>query len=120
MKRMIILVGIIMSLSLSSWAEDIIRMPVIDFNTADGWDYVFDIKTNKFDSVTLDCQSLANSMTFSNNGIVKNRVPFDMFTCEQMVSFLEQSKREDLPVCMSLDANNKELMISRETAEECI
>ena len=82
-------------------------------------DYVFEVKTNKFDKVILDCQSFITGMSFSNKGVEKSNVFLDMFMCDELVTFLQDSKRESLPVCIGLDDEYNELIISREVAE-CI
>ncbi len=77
-------------------------------------DYVFEVKTNKFDKVILDCQSFITGMNFSNGGVLDSDIYLDMFQCEEMVNFLQDSKKDNLPVCIGLDRDNQELIITRE------
>jgi hypothetical protein len=112
------MIGLLMSMTVVVSAGEIIKMPMQDLISTD-MDYVFEIKTNKFDKVVLDCQSFITGMSFSNGGVMKSDVYLDMFMCEEMVMFLQESKRDNLPVCIGLDGEYNELTISREV-EECI
>ncbi len=94
-------------------ASDIVRMPMNDIVSTD-MDYVFEVKTNKFDKVILDCQSFITGMNFSNAGVLDSDIYLDMFQCEEMVNFLKDSKSDNLPVCIGLDRDNQELLITRE------
>lgn len=117
MKKMIVLIGLLMSMT--AMADDIIKMPVQDFNPTPDMDYIYEIKTTKFDKVMLDCQSLVTGMTFSDKGQLKSNVYLDMFMCDELVTYLIESKKENLPVCIGLDAEYSELYITRETGDEC-
>lgn len=116
MKKLIVLIGIVSSFN--AFSNELIKMPMQDLVSTE-MEYVFEIKTNKFDKVILDCQSFITGMSFSNNGQMKSNVYLDMFLCEEMVNFLQESKSENLPVCIGLDQDNEELVISRET-DECV
>lgn len=118
MKKMISMIGLLMSMTVVATAGELIKMPMQDLVSTD-MDYVFEVKTNKFDKVVLDCQSFITGMSFANGGVEKNNVYLDMFMCEEMVNFLQESKRDQLPVCIGLDTDYNELVISRET-DECI
>ncbi|MBC7429347.1 MAG: hypothetical protein H7336_12085 [Bacteriovorax sp.] len=118
MKKMIVLIGIIMSVTTVS-AGEIVKMPLLDYSPTDGMDYVFNIKTTKFDKVILDCQSFITGMDFSNKEVLKSHVPLDMFMCEDLVKYLEDSKTNGEPVCIGLDDGNKELYFTRETGDDC-
>ena len=118
MKKMISMIGLLMSMTVVAEASELIKMPMQDLISTD-MDYVFEVKTNKFDKVVLDCQSFITGMSFSNGGVMKSDIYLDMFMCEEMVTFLQESKRDNLPVCIGLDVEYNELMISREV-EECI
>lgn len=118
MKKMISMIGLLMSMTVVATAGEIIKMPMQDLISTD-MDYVFEVKTTKFDKVVLDCQSFITGMSFSNGGVVKSDIYLDMFVCEEMVNFLSESKRDGLPVCIGLDSDYGELLITRET-DECI
>lgn len=118
MKKLIVLIGIVSSYSANAFSSELIKMPMQDLVSTE-LDYVFEIKTNKFDKVILDCQSFITGMSFSDKGQMKSNIYLDMFLCEEMVNFLQESKSENLPVCIGLDQENEELVISREV-DECI
>lgn len=119
MKKMIILVGFLMSAAASVSAGELNKMPVLDFTPTVGMDYIYEIKTTKFDQVILDCQSYITGINFSSGGEVKSNIYLDMLMCEEMVQYLSDSKRDNLPVCIGLDSEYGELYITRET-DECI
>jgi hypothetical protein len=118
MKKMIVFVGLLLSVS-TTMAGEVNKMPMQDLVKTENMDYVFEIKTTKFDKVILDCQSFITGMSFSNKGVEESNVYLDMFMCEDMVNFLTESKTNNEPVCIGLDSENKELTITRET-DECI
>lgn len=115
---MISMIGLMLSMTVVAQAGELIKMPMLDLVSTD-MDYVFEVKTNKFDKVILDCQSFITGMSFSNSGDVKSNIYLDMFMCEEMVTFLQESKRDKLPVCIGLDTEYQSLEISREV-DECI
>lgn len=118
MKKMISMIGLLMSMTVVASAGELIKMPMQDLVSTD-MDYAFEVKTTKFDKVVLDCQSFITGMSFSNGGVLKSNIYLDMFLCEEMANFLQESKRDQLPVCIGLDDENQELVITRET-DECI
>ena len=118
MKKLISMIGLIASMTVVASAGELQKMPMQDLIETE-MIYVFEIKTTKFDKVILDCQSFITGMSFSNDGVEKSNVYLDMFQCDELVTFLQDSKRDDLPVCIGLDDEYNELIISREVAE-CI
>ena len=58
-------------------------------------------------------------MSFSNAGVLNSNIYIDMFMCEEMVNFLSESKKENLPVCIGLDDDNQELQITRDEGDDC-
>lgn len=118
MKKMISMIGLLVSMTVVAKAGELIKMPMQDLVSTD-MDYVFEVKTNKFDKVILDCQSFITGMSFSNGGVMKSDVYLDMFMCEEMVTFFQESKRDNLPVCIGLDDEYQQLVITREV-DECI
>ena len=118
MKKMIVLIGLLMSIASVVHAGEIIKMPMQDFVATPDMDYVYDIKTTKFDKVILDCQSFITGISFSDEGVLKSNVYLDMFMCEDLVQFLGNSKKNEEPVCIGLDNEAQEIYISRET-DEC-
>lgn len=116
MKKMIVLVGLF--ISMNAFSSDIIKMPMNDFVGTD-MDAVFEYKTNKFDKVLLDCQSLRMGMSFTKNGVTESDIYLNEKMCTAMFDFFFESKQENLPVCVGLDMDNNEILITRET-DECI
>ena len=112
------MIGLLLSMTVVAKGGELIKMPMQDLVSTD-MDYVFEVKTNKFDKVVLDCQSFITGMSFSNGGEMKSNIYLDMFMCEEMVTFLQESKRDNLPVCIGLDDEYQELVITREV-DECI
>lgn len=119
MKKMIVLVGLVMSFTTITTAGEIIKMPMQDFVATSDMDYVYEIKTTKFDKVLLDCQSLISGMTFANKGVEEGNVKLDMFMCEDLIQYLYESKRDNAPVCIGLDNEASELYFTREAEDEC-
>lgn len=117
MKKLSVMVGLFF-LSTVAIAGEINKMPMVDYLQTD-MDYVFEIKTTKFDKVILDCQSFITGISFSNEGVMKHNIYLDMFECEDMVNFFNESKRDSLPVCIGVDEEYNELYISRET-DKCL
>lgn len=115
---MIVLIGLLMSVTSVATAGELIKMPMQDYFATPEMDYVYEIKTTKFDKVILDCQSFITGISFSNNGELKSNVYLDMFMCEDLVQFLAESKKNEEPVCIGLDDEAQEIYISRET-DEC-
>ena len=118
MNKLIIMIGLLVTLTSVAKADEFIKMPMQDLIVTD-MDYIYEIKTTKFDKVILDCQSFITGMNFSNGGVEKSNVYLNMFECEEMVTFLLDSKANSEPVCLGLDTEFKQLMITRET-DECI
>lgn len=118
MKKMIVLIGLMMTVTTIATAGEIIKMPMQDYVATPDMDYIYEIKTTKFDKVILDCQSFITGISFSNKGEQKSNVYLDMFMCEELVTYLSESKRDGLPVCIGLDDEAQELYITRET-DEC-
>lgn len=117
MKKAIVLISFLMSWSFVGLAGEIIKTPMQDFQSVAGMDYVFELKTTKFDKVILDCQSFITGISFSNQGILKSNIYLDMFMCEDVVNYMIESKNESLPICIGLDVEGNELYFSRETSE---
>jgi hypothetical protein len=119
MKKAMVLVGLMIAFTQISSASEVLKMPVRDFINFEKMDYVFEIKTTKFDQVVLDCQSFITGMSFSNNGQLKSNVYLDMFACEDVVDFLTESKEVNRPVCLGLNPMKNELTFSVESEEKC-
>jgi hypothetical protein len=115
MKRLILLVSFMLAGNIEA-QEFYTKTPVLDYLSTD-MDYIFEIKTTKFEKVTLDCQSFFNGINFYENGEVKHNIYLEMFECEEMNQFFKDSKAENLPVCLGLDTEMGAITLSRETLD---
>ncbi len=113
---MIVLIGLL--ITQMTFAGDIVNMRMLDFVPTQEMDFVFEVKTNKFDKVLLDCQSLRMGISFSNEGVMVSDIYLNNDMCNQLYDFFAASKEENLPVCIGLDSEYSEIYISRET-DEC-
>lgn len=115
MKKLMILIGI--TLSLGAKADLIARMPVLDYSKTN-YDYVWEIKTEKYQKVLLDCQGFIMGMSFYYNGQQERKVFMDDSTCQDVFTFIKDSKDNKEPVCMELNADQNSLVFSRKT-DDC-
>lgn len=100
-------------------ADDIVRMPILDVESTEGMEYSFELKTPKFDSVVLDCQSFITGITFNQKDEMVANIYLDMFVCQDMVNYLQESKREKRPVCFELNKTTNKLTVSEEPEDKC-
>lgn len=117
-KISVLFFSLFLSLSVKA-SDDIVRMPILDLERLEGMDYSFELKTPKFDNVVLDCQSFITGITFSHEEKLVSNIYLDMFVCEDMVNYLNESKREERPICFELNKTQSKLTVSEETAEKC-
>ncbi len=116
MKKMIVLVGFVLSFTASA---DTILAPMLDFKVDDEMGFVFDIKTTKFKSVTLDCQSFITGILFEEESGKKHDSYLDMFQCEEAYLFFSEAKRDSVPVCLGVDTVNNELIVTNDEEKDC-
>ncbi len=116
MKKMIVLVGFILSFTASA---DTILSPMLDFNAREGWEQIFEIKTAKFKSVTMDCQSLFHGIELVEMNGKKHDFSLDMFQCEAAWIFFSEAKRDSVPVCLGVDTESNELLVNNDEAKDC-
>jgi nucleoid-associated protein YejK len=116
MKKMIVLVGFFL-LSVSAQAEVIVT-PMLDFTPTD-MGFVFEIKTTKFKNVTLDCQSFITGIKFEEQGGEVHDFYLDMFQCEEAYNYFTEAKREKLPVCLGVDKDINELLVTHAEEQDC-
>ncbi len=116
MKKMIILVGFIMSFTASA---DTIFTPMLDFKANEEMGHIFDIKTTKFKSVTLDCQSFITGIIFEEKNGLKHSFYLDMFQCDEAYKFFSEAKSGSIPVCLGVDTDNNELIITNDEEKNC-
>jgi hypothetical protein len=118
MKKLIIMIGLLLTNMALSETNSVIRTPVEGFTVAEGWDYVYDIKTPAFEKVQLDCQGIASGMQFYKDDAPINKIYIDNYECGTVSEYFMDSQTQGLPICLELDTQSNTLRISRET-DEC-
>lgn len=81
-------------------------------------DMAFEIKTDKFEKVVLDCQSFFKEISFNFQGAV-TIVPLDEETCVQIHEFIVNGREDGDPVCLGLNMQNSDLYFSYEGPDLC-
>ena len=117
MKKVMILVGL-MVMSLSLKAETILT-PMVDFIPNEEMGFYFEIKTTKFKSVILDCQSFVTGINFEEDSGERHDFYLDMFQCEEAFHFFNNSKNDNVPVCLGVDKDANELVVTNLGEEDC-
>lgn len=112
---MIVLIGLMMSINTE--AGEFVKTPVQDFVQTD-MEFIFEIKTAKFEKITLDCQSFFNGMNFYEKGEVKTNIHLSSGLCNEMYDFFATAKVEKTPVCIGLDSEAAEVLLTYEM-EDC-
>jgi hypothetical protein len=114
MKKMIILVGFLMSFGLK--AETYERTVVENYSPVQNMDYSFEIKSNKFDKVILDCQSFITGMSFYNDKKLVHGIYLDAYSdCPNMHNFITESIADHQPVCLEIELESNTLTVSNES-----
>lgn len=101
-------------LSTYAHADWINKMPVNDYLRTD-LDFVYEVKTDKYDKILLDCQGFVKGMRFYYNNQEERLVYMDEDLCEEVNQFLQTSKDSKQPVCLELNADENSIVFSRET-----
>lgn len=114
MKKLIVFVGLLSSLTVS--AESIIRMPMEDYLPTDNY-AMFEIKTTHFQKVVLDCQGFIHGMYFYNNDKYERQIAMDEQDCDSLNKYLTTAKAEHQPVCLELDTDANSLEVSEKSTE---
>lgn len=81
------------------------------------FDYMFEVKTDKYEKVILDCQGFIMGMSFYYNGSLERKVYMDEDVCGEVNQFLSESKANSEPVCMELNVETNALVFSRKTTD---
>lgn len=89
-----------------------------DFISTDR-DYVYEIKTEKFDKAILDCSSFITGLVFYNKDKEIYNFYLDGNECQDMYNFLFDSKIFKKPVCFEIEKEQKLLTISRANKTDC-
>lgn len=110
---MIILVGLLSAFALKAQTYD--RTLMNDYVPVKSMDFAYEVKTSKFDKVILDCQSFITGMTFYNNKKVVHSIYLDAYgDCQDMHTFLNESKNTKTPVCLQVEVESNSLTVSNE------
>ena len=117
MKKLMFLVGLFF-MSSQLMAETILT-PMVDFIPNEEMGFYFEIKTTKFKNVTLDCQSFVTGINFEEENGERHDFYLDMFQCEEAFHFFNNSKNDNVPVCLGVDKDNNELVVTNLGAEDC-
>lgn len=116
MKKMIILVGIVFSLSATAQSPEKVMMD--DYLPVPDRDFAFEVKTKVFEKVVLDCGGFVGWMTFYRDGKIAHNVYLDTYSdCPNMHDFLSSSHENKRPVCMQVEG--KSIMVSNEP-DDCL
>ncbi len=118
MKKAIVLVGILFTFTLK--AETVERALMKDYIPVSDRDYAYEVKTDKFEKVILDCGGFAGWMTFYRDSKVVHNIYMDTYTdCPRMHDFLNGSKENKLPVCLQVEGapDKSRLTVSNEAAD---
>ena len=111
---MIVLVGFLMSFGLK--AETYERTVVENYSPVQNMDYSFEIKSNKFDKVILDCQSFITGMSFYKDKKLVHGIYLDAYSdCPNMHNFITESIAEHQPVCLEIELESNTLTVSNES-----
>lgn len=99
-------------------AGEIVKMPILGIAPTE-LEYAIEIKTSKFEKVILDCQSLRMGLSFQNKNEMYADIYLNENMCSEVMEFIFTSHTDQLPVCLGVDRERRELYISRET-DECL
>lgn len=116
MKKTIILVGLLLTFTTNAKALE--KVMVDDYLPVENREFAFEIKTQKFDKVILDCGGFVGWMTFYRDNKIAHNVYLDTYSdCPDMHDFLNSSHENQKPVCMQVDG--KYLTVSNEP-DDCL
>lgn len=115
MKKLIILIGILASNGV--FADLIAKMPMKDY-VSTKFDYMYEIKTDNYDKIILDCQGFVKGLYFYWGGSLERQIVMEEELCDYTNEFLTKSKAEKNPVCLELNADENSIVFSREV-EKC-
>lgn len=104
-------------LSLTAKADSIARMPILDI-TKTKYDYMWEVKTEKYQKILLDCQGFIMGMSFYYNNQLERKIVMSDQACQEVYTFIKDSKDNQEPACMELDVDQNSLVFSRK-AEDC-
>jgi hypothetical protein len=82
-------------------------------------DYVYEVQTDKFEKVILDCSSFITGLVFYNNNKEEYNFYLNGYECQEMYNFLFDSITSKKAVCFEIEHQKNQLTISRKNKMEC-
>ncbi|MDO9183308.1 MAG: hypothetical protein Q7U04_12920 [Bacteriovorax sp.] len=118
MKKLIIVVGL--SGAFSVMAETYQRTPILGLAPQANMYASYEVITNKFEKVVLDCQGFINGMRFYNDKkLIREIRMVDYGTCEYLYDFINQSQKDNKAVCMEIEEESNSLNLSNNEVIDC-
>ncbi len=115
MKKLTLLIGLfLVSFSYHIKASEVVKTSVVGLMPTE-LEYAVEIKTDKFDKVVLDCQSLRMGISFESKGEIYSDIYLNEMMCGEVMEFVVTSMQDGLPVCIGVDKDYQELYLSRES-----
>lgn len=111
MKNLIVIVCLFASSYLK--ADLIVKMPIKEYLTTE-MDMVYELKTDHYQKITLDCLGFVKGLRFYHNNTEERLVYMDEDLCEETNQYLSTSFQTNEPVCMELNANENSILFSKE------
>jgi hypothetical protein len=91
-------------------------MPMLDYTKTE-FDYMYEVKTEAYQKIILDCQGFIMGMGFYYNDQMERKIYMDEETCQDVNQFLRDSKKNNEPVCLELNAETNSILFSRKTTD---
>lgn len=123
MRKVIVLVGFMSCFGAKANSFSHERVAMKDYIAVPDMDYVFEVVTDQYQKVILDCQGIAGGLRFYNEKKMKHQFYLDNYShCPAMHDFFKKSQESQLPVCLDIEAdeetNEKILTVSND--EDCL
>jgi hypothetical protein len=83
-------------------------------------DSVFQILTNKFQYVVLDCASFITGITFTNDNLICFNFYLDETRCLELHHIFLDAMSSRKPICLEIITDEKLLLITAKNKMECI
>ena len=113
---MIILVGFLAAFNLRAETYD--KALVHGLRQVPGMDFAFEVKTNTFQKVILDCQSFVTGMNFYNDKKLVHSIYLDAYgDCQNMYTFISDSLKEKKAVCLQIEGSTNSMTVSNEAGD---
>ena len=100
------LIGLLLFVFTLSTHASTLDIQVEDYLDTD-FDFMFEIQNKNFERVILDCQSFINGVNLYNEDGDHAVLVLDIGECEDIHFAIVDGIKNDGPVCLSLDFNNR-------------